>query len=144
MKLGDAMRQKTIQLELPLGNEGEAHRAQRSVEASTARHGTERSRNHRMMEQAVEYGNLREAVKRVKKNKGSPGIDGMEVEELESWLEENWEKTPRRTPGGNLPTTSHQANGNPENRRRETTIGNPDRGRSDDPTADPPKPTTGV
>ncbi len=92
MNLGDVKRQKAKQLELPLGGEGEAPMARRSVEASTAMHGDERSRNHRWMEQVVEYGNLRTAVKRVRQNKGSPGIDGMRVEELESWLEGNWEK----------------------------------------------------
>jgi group II intron reverse transcriptase/maturase len=32
------------------------------------------------------------ALKRVKENKGSPGIDGMTVDELPDWLRENWER----------------------------------------------------
>jgi len=35
-----------------------------------------------LMELVVEHGNLKRALKRVKANKGSPGIDGMTVEEL--------------------------------------------------------------
>jgi group II intron reverse transcriptase/maturase len=43
------------------------------------------------MERVVERGNVKAALKRVKQNKGSPGIDGMRVEELEPWLMDNWE-----------------------------------------------------
>ncbi len=43
------------------------------------------------MERVVERGNLKAALKRVRQNKGSPGIDGMTVEELLPWLVENWE-----------------------------------------------------
>jgi group II intron reverse transcriptase/maturase len=44
------------------------------------------------MELVVEYGNLKRALKRVKANKGSPGIDGMTVEELPVYLQANWEQ----------------------------------------------------
>jgi group II intron reverse transcriptase/maturase len=90
MGLEDARRQKSVQLELPLGGEGEAPSARRSVEASTAAPGNERSRTDDLMERVVEERNLQRAVKRVKQNKGSPGIDGMNVEELTPHLEENW------------------------------------------------------
>ena len=36
----------------------------------------------RMMEEICEWGNLKQAMWRVKANKGSAGIDGMRVEEL--------------------------------------------------------------
>ena len=42
------------------------------------------------MEQAVARENAREAFKRVRRNKRSPGIDGMTVEELEPYLREHW------------------------------------------------------
>jgi group II intron reverse transcriptase/maturase len=42
------------------------------------------------MEAVVESRNLRAALKRVRQNGGSPGIDGMTVEELPEWLRENW------------------------------------------------------
>jgi group II intron reverse transcriptase/maturase len=44
------------------------------------------------MEEVVEEGNLRLAARRVRQNRGSPGIDGMEVEDLPHWLEGNWER----------------------------------------------------
>ena len=42
------------------------------------------------MERVVERSNVRVALKRVRQNKGSPGIDGMTVDELQPWLVENW------------------------------------------------------
>ncbi len=43
------------------------------------------------MEEAVQRGNARAALKRVRQNKGSPGVDGMTVDELPEYLVENWE-----------------------------------------------------
>jgi RNA-directed DNA polymerase len=42
------------------------------------------------MEEVCERENCLQAVKRVKSNKGSPGIDGMKVEELSGHLREHW------------------------------------------------------
>jgi RNA-directed DNA polymerase len=42
------------------------------------------------MERVVERGNVIAALKRVQRNKGSPGIDGMTVEELRGHLRETW------------------------------------------------------
>lgn len=42
------------------------------------------------MEKVCERPNLQAALKRVKKNKGSPGIDGMTVEELPDHLRAHW------------------------------------------------------
>jgi RNA-directed DNA polymerase len=38
----------------------------------------------------VERDNLKEALARVKRNKGAPGIDGMTVEALGAHLKEHW------------------------------------------------------
>src|SRR5450631_807883 len=46
--------------------------------------------NQRVMEEVCERGNRREALKRVRANKGSPGIDGMTVDELPEYLEQHW------------------------------------------------------
>jgi RNA-directed DNA polymerase len=88
VSLEDATRQKSGQLELPLEERGEAPRIERSGEASTAAHGEERSGNDdaKRMERVVERDNGRAALKRVQKNKGSPGIDGMTVEALREHL----------------------------------------------------------
>jgi group II intron reverse transcriptase/maturase len=45
-----------------------------------------------LMERVVERGNLETALRRVRKNKGSPGIDGMGVDALLPYLWENWER----------------------------------------------------
>jgi RNA-directed DNA polymerase len=42
------------------------------------------------MERVVERGNLLAALRRVKRNGGSPGIDGLTVEELPGYLREHW------------------------------------------------------
>jgi group II intron reverse transcriptase/maturase len=86
------MRQMSGQLELPLYARGETPSADGSGEASTATHGTERSGNADalLMERVVERDNVVAALKRVQKNKGSPGIDGMTVEALRDHLRETW------------------------------------------------------
>jgi group II intron reverse transcriptase/maturase len=42
------------------------------------------------MERVVERGNLARALKRVRKNKGSPGVDGLTVDELPAYLKQHW------------------------------------------------------
>ena len=42
------------------------------------------------MEKVVSRPNLQAALRRVRKNKGSPGIDGMTVDELSDHLRQNW------------------------------------------------------
>ena len=42
------------------------------------------------MEEVLEAENLKVALRRVRKNKGSPGVDGMTVEELGDYLREHW------------------------------------------------------
>src|SRR5215208_357122 len=85
------MRQKTGQLVLPLDGRGEAPRCERSGEASTAASGNERPGTDRLMEEVVQRGNAKAALKRVRQNKGSPGVDGMTVDELPAHLVDKWE-----------------------------------------------------
>ena len=87
------MRQKAIeQMELALDDTGEAPTSQRSGEASTTSRGNERSGgDHRLMKQVIARANALAALKRVKQNKGSPGVDGMTVGELSSYLVTHWE-----------------------------------------------------
>ncbi len=65
--------------------------ARRSGEAPTAARGDRRSGGDHLMEEVVERRNARAALKRVRQNKGSPGSDGMTVEELPKYLAERWE-----------------------------------------------------
>ena len=67
---------------------------------ATAREGTEAlvatgqdeslTRSEQLMEEICERENLKGAMKRVKGNKGAPGIDGMKVEELTGYLKRRW------------------------------------------------------
>jgi RNA-directed DNA polymerase len=81
-----------MQMELPLEHRGEAPKERRSGEAMPAAQGNERSGSDGLMERVVERGNCLAALQRVRKNKGSPGIDGKRVEELPEYLRENWER----------------------------------------------------
>jgi len=86
------MRQKSGQLELALEARGETHHGQRSGEAPTTSRENDRSGgDHRLMEQVVERTNALAALKRVKQNKGGPGVDGMTVQELSPYLVTHWE-----------------------------------------------------
>ena len=78
------------QLELPLWGRGEAPNAQRREEVPAATRGNERSGASGLMEQVCERQNLRAALKRVRQNRGSPGIDGMTVNELPAYLRDHW------------------------------------------------------
>ena len=44
----------------------------------------------RMMEEICEQENCREALRRVKANRGSPGVDAMSVDELSGYLVQHW------------------------------------------------------
>ncbi len=71
---------------------GEAPRGSRGGEARSAAHEDARSGNgdEKLLELVVERSNVEAAIRRVKKNKGSPGIDGMTVEELPAFVAEHW------------------------------------------------------
>jgi len=78
------------QLELPLEGRGEAPRRERSGEATAAVRRDERSGTDDLMERIVERGNLVRALKRVRANQGSPGVDGRTVDDLVADLREHW------------------------------------------------------
>jgi RNA-directed DNA polymerase len=84
------MRQMFRQLKLPFQGRGEPPSAERSGEASPAESGNGRSGSDDLMEQVVGRENAKQALKRVRQNKGSPGIDGMTVDELPDHLREHW------------------------------------------------------
>ena len=86
MRLGGKVPQMTRQLELPFSNRGETPTGKRSEEAPTATCENERSGASGLMEKVCECPNLLAALKRVRRNKGSPGIDGMTVDELSAHL----------------------------------------------------------
>ena len=86
------MVQKSIQLELPLEGRGEAPRAKRSGQATTATDADAHPGTVSLLELVLERENLLRALKRVRRNKGSPGVDGMTVDELPDYLRQVWPK----------------------------------------------------
>jgi len=71
---------------------GEAPRTEgEGIESLTAKRPAESpAETERLMEEVVERENLKEALKRVRANKGSPGVDGMTVHALADYLKEHW------------------------------------------------------
>jgi RNA-directed DNA polymerase len=63
----------------------------RSVEVSTKEEPMQPDTGS-VLESVLERENLKEAYKRVVKNKGAPGVDGMTVEELGPYLQGNWKE----------------------------------------------------
>jgi retron-type reverse transcriptase len=88
---GKARHQNPIdQMELALEATGEARQSQRSGEAGPTAQGNDRSGNDDLMDRIVERSNLARALKRVRQNQGSPGSDGMTVDELLPYLKQHW------------------------------------------------------
>src|SRR5690349_1297596 len=81
------------QLELAFREEGrsEAPKAsERGTETFVAKRRAESPAEEQLMEEVCERENCKQALARVKSNKGSPGIDGMTVEQLPGYLKEQW------------------------------------------------------
>lgn len=93
MRLKGGKRQKN-QLELALeeGQKGEAPKpVLRGAETPVAKQRSESlAKIERMMEVVCERENCKWALRRVKANKGNPGVDGMTVTELPGFLKEHW------------------------------------------------------
>src|SRR6516162_9217205 len=71
---------------------GEAWKAEtEAVESRQAAHAIENpASTNRLMEEVCKRENLREALRRVKANKGSPGVDGMTIDEITVYLKQHW------------------------------------------------------
>lgn len=84
------MRRNTRQLAFDWGEAGEAQPG--PSEGSNPQLAPERTGAlaDGLMEAVVEAANMRRAMKRVQANKGSPGVDGMTVQELPAYLVREW------------------------------------------------------
>jgi len=91
-----------MELAFTAESRGEAPRAAgEGTEPSTAKHGTESPASTEwLMEEVCEAENLSKALKRVRANKGSPGVDGMTVAELPGHLKEQWPTIREQLLGG--------------------------------------------
>jgi RNA-directed DNA polymerase len=71
-----------------VGNQSAQIEAQQSPQALEQM----RALTQNLMERICERENLNQAMKRVRSNKGSPGVDGMNVYTLEGWMDQNGEQ----------------------------------------------------
>jgi RNA-directed DNA polymerase len=69
---------------------GTREKKERERQVSTAVTGKTQPEAMRLMEEVLRRENLIRALRRVRSNKGTPGIDGMTVEELTPYLKEHW------------------------------------------------------
>ena len=87
-------RRQNNQLRLAFGEEGRSEAPMAPGERSetpTAKRRIESPANdEQLMEEVCERENCLQAFKRVKSNKGSPGIDGMTVDDLTAYLKGHW------------------------------------------------------
>ena len=81
-----------MQLDFSNAPTGEARKAGREETESTGvTKGHERPANtNRLMEEVCERENLKEALRQVKANKGSPGVDGMTIVGITDYLKQHW------------------------------------------------------
>src|SRR5262249_7873102 len=87
------MRPKTQDhLASPAGHRGEPPGTDRGgTEPPVARRDTQSpALDERLMEEVCERDNLERAWQRVRENKGSPGVDGMTIDEVVGYLREHW------------------------------------------------------
>ena len=86
--------QQNIQVELNFSSPsaGEAREAGReeTESLSTANDPESPASTNRLMEEVCERENLKEALQRVKANKGSAGVDGMTVGGITDYLKQHW------------------------------------------------------
>ena len=67
-----------------------------------------------LIEEICARDNLRAALKRVRSNKGSPGVDGMGVEELAGYLRVHWPRVKEELLSGGVLSATGEAGGDPE------------------------------
>jgi len=86
--------QQNIQTELNFSSTpvGEAREAEREAteSLSTMNDPESPASTNRLMEEVCERENLKEALRRVKRNKGSAGVDGMTVGGITDYLKQHW------------------------------------------------------
>ena len=87
-----SQQQKQLELNLPRRSELNP-KPVRSSEMAIATYLTETPAGRdRLMEMICERQNMQRALQRVRANKGAPGIDGMTVDQLPSYLRRHWPK----------------------------------------------------
>ena len=124
MSLNNDMRQNIqSNLDFSPSPPGEARKAGREGSESLRTTSVPESpaRTDRTMEEIVERENLKNALQRVKANKGAPGVDGMTVDQLGNHLKQHWPAIREQ-----LLTKAGEAGRNTETGRRSAQVGHSD------------------
>ena len=116
-----------MRLAFPAEGRGEAPSAAgKGTEAVRAGYDTESQASpENLMEEVCQRDNLVKALKRVKANQGSPGIDGMKVEELSDYLKDNWPRIREQLLTGRLSTAAGEKGEDSQAGRWGTSFGHP-------------------
>src|SRR5438876_872071 len=90
--MSDRRQKNQLVLAFPAEGRSEAPRAaEEGTESLVAKRGTESSAiTEQLMEEVCERENCKQALRRVRANKGSPGVDGMTVHKLAGHLKQHW------------------------------------------------------
>ena len=90
--MGDKRQKNQLVLAFLEEDRGEAPKCLREgTESSAGKRGIESPAiTEQLMEEVCERENCKQALKRVKANKGSAGVDGMSVQQLPAFLKEHW------------------------------------------------------
>jgi RNA-directed DNA polymerase len=90
--MGDKRQKNQLVLAFMEEDRSEAPRTSREgTESSAGKRGTESPAiTEQLMEEVCERENCKQALKRVKANKGSAGVDGMTVQQLPEYLKQYW------------------------------------------------------
>ena len=83
---------KTRQLAFAWGEAGEAQPNSTQGREPTAAPSTQGPDEPGLMAAVVEHDNMLAALRRVRSNRGGPGVDGMTVEQLPGYLREHWRR----------------------------------------------------
>src|SRR5437588_11388406 len=130
-------KQQNIQMELDFSSAltGEARKAGREgTESFRATNGTENpASTNRLMEEVCERENLKAALRQVKANKGSPGVDGMTVGGIKDYLKQHWPAIREQLLKGTYEPKPVRRVEIPQAGRRGAKAGHPDGGGSINP-----------
>src|SRR5207248_10855370 len=90
--MGDKRQKNQLVLAFMEEDRGEAPKGLREgTESSAGKRGTESPAiTEQLMEEVCQRENCKQALKRVKANKGSPGVDGMTGHDLRGYLKQYW------------------------------------------------------
>src|SRR2546422_5468196 len=114
--MSDKRQKNQLVLAFAVEDRGEAPRAAgEGTESLAAKRKAESPAiGEQLMEEVCERENCKQALARVKANKGSPGVDGMSVHELPGYLKQHWPAIREQLRSGTYEPQPVRRGGNPK------------------------------